>query len=218
MNLQSIQTGKAQRYGDPTKSKFAEKEWESGIFKSTISEPAVVTKTGIIGDEQADLKVHGGPDKAICVYSLDHLPYWEKQINKELAAGAFGENFSVTDVSESDVCIGDTFRCGDVTVQVSQPRQPCWKLARRWGAKEIITLMQDNGKTGWYFRVLEEGNILAPADIELIDRPYADWTITRANEVMYRDTKNIDAAHTLSQIKELATSWQEVLQKRVSRI
>ena len=121
-----------------------------------------VTPTGIEGDGQADLVNHGGVDKAICVYPLAHYPHWQEMIGRELSPAAFGENFTVDGLTEADVCIGDTWRVGeDVLVQVSQPRQPCWKLARRWQRKTLALEVQESGKTGWYFRVLEEGTVQA---------------------------------------------------------
>ena len=217
MRLHSIQIGKAQRYGDPSKTNFSEKVWESGIFKSKITESVTVTKTGIKGDEQADVTVHGGPDKAICVYSIDHFDYWKSELGLELEPGAFGENFSVTGITEQDVCIGDTFQCGHVILQTTQPRQPCWKLARRWGVKTMPALVQKNGKTGWYFRVLNEGPMIAPAKLELIDRPHPDWTIDHANHIMHTDKKNDQKSETLAHLNALSKSWKETLQKRVNQ-
>lgn len=217
MRLASIQAGKTQSYGNPDKTKFSEKAWVSGIFKSKMIQPAMITKAGIVGDEQADLSVHGGPDKAICVYSVDHFDYWKSELGIEFEVGAFGENFSVGEVLEKDVCIGDIFSSGDVILQVTQPRQPCWKLARRWNVKELPALVQKNGKTGWYLRVLQEGSLVAPTDIELVERPYPYWTITHANHIMHVDKKNKEEADALASIKFLSDSWKNTLKKRVDK-
>ena len=150
MLLESVQIGQPKQYGDPTATAINERAWETGFFKEPITTAVAVQATGLDGDGQADLTVHGGPDKAICVYPSEHFPHWHTSLGLAMQAGAFGENFTVADC-ESSVCIGDTYQAGDVIVQVSQPRQPCWKLARRWQQKNLTALVQQQGKTGWYF-------------------------------------------------------------------
>ena len=136
MLLESVQIGQPKQYGDPTATAVNERAWETGFFKEPITTAVAVQATGLDGDGQADLTVHGGPDKAICVYPSEHFPHWHTSLGLAMQAGAFGENFTVADANESSVCIGDTYQAGDVIVQVSQPRQPCWKLARRWQQKK----------------------------------------------------------------------------------
>ena len=188
--LNSLQVGRPQQLPAIEGHVLASQPWTTAFYKQTVSSTISVHKLGLEGDGQADLVNHGGPDKAICVYSFDHYPYWQKVLSDEqLAPGAFGENFTVADIAESDVCIGDTWRVGDeVIVQVSQPRQPCWKLARRWQRKITRAYeVQENGKTGWYFRVLKLGTVEAGMPLTLVERPHPDWTIARANKVMHHD-------------------------------
>src|SRR5690606_3030507 len=113
--------------------------------------------------------------------------------------------------------IGDTFQVGEAIVQVSQPRQPCWKPARRFKIKELALLIQNSGKTGWYFRVLQEGYVQAGDTSQLLERPCPEWTIAGCNEIMHVDKKNIEAAQKLASCKWLAPNWQATLMKRVEK-
>lgn len=196
---------------------LSEKSWTTGFFKQPVGEPAYARILGIDGDGQADLVNHGGTDKAICVFSFDHYPYWQDVLDIDpLPTGAFGENFTLVGLEESTVCIGDTWRVGEsVIVQVSQPRQPCWKLARRWQRRTLALEVQNNGKTGWYFRVLQEGMVQAGMALTLIERKHSEWTVARANQVMHHDKQNHAAAQELAAIPELSASWRHALTRRV---
>ena len=131
-----------------------------------------VGRTNLVGDGQADLENHGGIDKAVLAYSADHYPKWRRELSlPDMPYGAFGENLTISGLSEESVCIGDTLRIGTVTFEVSQPRQPCWKLARRWRMHELTGLVVRNGRSGWYLRVLEEGWIEASMPVMLIGPP-----------------------------------------------
>ena len=112
------------------------------------------------GDRQADRVNHGGLEKAVCVYPFDHYPYWSRQLGGDLRPGAFSENLTVSGAIETEVCVGDVFRIGEASVQVSQPRMPCAKLAGKNGAKMLPKLMVNVGYTGFYMRVLSEGLLL----------------------------------------------------------
>ena len=128
--------------GRPIDIQNGTETWTSGIFKSAVSGPVRLAAENLDGDQQADLRVHGGPDKAVCVYSADHYPYWREQLGvQECGPGWFGENFSVEGQNEGTVSIGDTFRVGTVIVQVSQPRAPCSKLGRRWNRLDMPKLV-----------------------------------------------------------------------------
>ena len=134
--------------GKPTHIEGAE-PWTSGIFKYPILGRVTLSQTNLQGDGQADLKVHGGPDKAVCVYSADHYPLWRQQLGvEECGPGWFGENFSVEGQSETQVAVGDTYQIGTAVVQISQPRAPCWKLGRRWNRLAMPKLVVQSGRTG----------------------------------------------------------------------
>jgi len=193
----------------------------SGIFKKPRDGAVRVTQDGLIGDEQGDRKHHGGPEKAVHHYAFDHYSYWRDQY-PELApvlaaAGAFGENVSSEGLTESDVCVGDTYRVGSTTLQVSQARQPCWRLNERFGMTTMARKVQETGRTGWYYRVLEEGQIEAGDRFELLERPFEDWTLRRILEALYHDMLNRDELAQLAELTLLSNSWRELARRRLER-
>ncbi len=143
--------------GLPKKEIFHGREIITGICKQPVTGRLHLERSGFEGDGVGDLKHHGGNDKAVCVYSLEHYPYWEDVLGIKLPAAAFGENLTVSDLKEEDICIGDIFELGTALLQVSQPRQPCRTLAARYGRDDLVKLVADSGYTGFYFRVLKEG-------------------------------------------------------------
>jgi MOSC domain-containing protein YiiM len=195
---------------------------QSGFVKAPAAGPLWLNKTGLEGDGQADLKVHGGPEKAACLYPLEHYPYWEDRLGRRLPEAAFGENFSTEGFVESEVCIGDVFRvAGPVgshgaVVQVSQPRQPCYKLAARHGVKKLALWVQESGLTGFYFRVLEEGEVEAGVELVLAERSAPSATVAEANRVMHRDKEAFDAIERLLALPELSASWRRTFEKRLA--
>lgn len=218
MKLLTLQAGLPRAHGSAEATDPMDKPWVSGFFKENVKGPVQVTRTHIIGDGQADLVNHGGPDKAINVYPVEHLQHWRTELKIELPHGAFGENFTVEGCLENDVCIGDVFRVGEVIVQASQPRQPCWKLARRWRIKDLAARVERTGLTGWYFRVLQEGMIEAPADFTLIERPHPEWPVALANEIMHHRKDDLEAARELSKCPALSASWIASLSRRADKL
>ena len=216
--LLSIQVGKPQSYGTEGATITHDKPWTTGFFKSPITTPVFATHTHLEGDGQADLKHHGGPDKAILAYSADHYPQWKNDIHLDLPYGAFGENLTISTLSEESVHIGDIYTIGPVTVEVSQPRQPCWKLARRWRMNELVPMVINNGRTGWYLRVLREGFLEPHLPVKLLDRPNPDWPIARANRVLHHHKKDLDLTLQLAQVPKLAASWVDELVERADRL
>ena len=187
----------------------------TGFFKQPMSGPVWLGRLNLDGDGQADLENHGGVDKAVNVYPIEHYPYWLQILSaNELVPGSFGENFTTEALSEDEVCIGDIFEIGDSLVEVSQPRQPCWKLARRWGVPDLALQFQNTGRTGWYFRVLREGLVQANQSVVLASRPFPQWTIARANLLMHHQTEDRDAARDLANCPALSSRWRVKLGKR----
>lgn len=212
-------TGKVKQLGNPKAKNPLEGQWETGMFKQETEDKVFLTKTNLIGDEVADTKVHGGPEKALFAYPVKHYPYWKKDLeNNEIDAGAFGENLAVKYLDETEVCIGDSFQLGEAIIQVSQPRRPCWKPARRFRVLDFALRIQNSGLTGWYFRVLKEGYIQAGDVFNLIDRPFPKWTIKRANEVMYQEKDNYELTRELATCDLLAENWQRTLNRRLEGI
>lgn len=145
----------------------------SGIFKSATEMPLWLGKEGLQGDVQADRRVHGGVEKALHQYPVAHygrLAEAFPEARSLLSPGSIGENLSVPGWDESNVCIGDVFRLGEAVIQVSQPRSPCWKIDRRFGVSGMARFIENEGLTGWYFRVLEEGLVTPGCALVRIDR------------------------------------------------
>jgi MOSC domain-containing protein YiiM len=215
----SIQIGRPKLYGIPSSVLPLDKPYTTGFVKNPIEQPIRLDWTNLDGDAQADLENHGGRDKAVCAYAAEHYPAWRTELNKsadEFAHGAFGENLTIAGYNESTICLGDQFQLGTARIEVSQPRQPCWKLGRRWQLKELPGLVIDSGRTGWYFRVLMPGQIAAGDELQLLARPCPEWTIARANHVFYELKKDADASQALSQVAPLAVSWRDALESRAN--
>jgi MOSC domain-containing protein YiiM len=153
---------------------------ESGIRKRPVStETVMVSTTNIEGDRQADLRAHGGPEKAVYAYPSEHWGPWTEELKPDqpYGPGSFGENLSLAGILEDDACIGDIWRWGDVRLQICQPRYPCFKLAAVLQRPRVVRAMVQNGRTGWYFRVLTPGPAPTSGPIEIESRDPAAVTV-----------------------------------------
>ncbi len=156
----------------------------SGFVKRPVSGLIEVNPTGLWGDEQADLRVHGGPDKAVYGYPESRYEAWRTaypQHSALLMPGGFGENLTIAGCDETTVCLNDIVRVGSCLLQVSQPRQPCFKFALRFADVAMPHAMIRNGYCGWYYRVLQPGRLAAGDALSLEDRPHPLWPIDRVN-------------------------------------
>lgn len=184
----------------------------SAIDKHPSDEPLELGWTGFTRDQQGDLSVHGGPDKALHHYPADHYPYWQETLNQHSllnAPGAFGENIATTGLLEDAACIGDQFALGSAIVEISQGRQPCWKLGHRFGDTRVPALVVRTGRSGWYYRVIQCG-IVAPGDtLTLLDRPYPQWSVAHVFALLIGGKAKQDPAQVaaLTTLSVLATSW-----------
>jgi len=212
----SVQIGKVVTSGDKDSKDFLKKEYTTASIKNPINKKVTVTKLSIVGDSVADTVHHGGVDKAVFANSINNYPTWKEFLNKdELPYGALGENLTFDTLDESTVWIGDIHKIGTVTMQVSQPRQPCWKLSRRWEHNDFMKEIYNSGKTGWYYRVLEEGHFEAGDSVELVSRLDDRLTIFEANETMRNPKEHPKRANYLLNLDILATAWFNSLNKRV---
>jgi len=209
--LLSLRIGRVQAFGPAGQP--------SAIGKRPVSGRVAVSKLGLAGDEQADALHHGGIDKALHHYPFEHYTAWVHELPAQAAlfeAGGFGENLSTLSLAEDNVCLGDVFRIGSATIQVSQARKPCWKLNHRFGVADMARRVQDSGRTGWYYRVLAEGSIAPDDALTLIERPHPDWTLARLIKVIYHDQPDRKALAALAELTMLAPSWREMAAKRLA--
>jgi MOSC domain-containing protein YiiM len=193
----------------------------SGIFKTVRAGPVSIEKTGILGDEQGDAKHHGGEQKAVHHYALDHYAAWRTELADRTDCfampGAFGENFSTVDMTEASVCVGDVYRVGTALLQVSQARQPCWKLNARFDTPDMASRVQDSARTGWYYRVLQPGAAQAGDELALLERPNPDWPLNKLLHYMYIETLNREALFQIAQMCFLTESWRRLATRRLDR-
>jgi MOSC domain-containing protein YiiM len=195
--------------GLPKKELFHGREFITGMCKKPVSSPLVLTMQGFEGDGVGDLKHHGGSDKAVCVYAIDNYEYWEKTLGRKMPDAAFGENFSVTGMKEDDICIGDIYRAGMATMQVSQPRQPCSTLAARYGREDFVKLVVDSGRTGFYFRVLVGGTVKVGDGLFLVEQDPRRVSIAFANRIFHYDRKNRKGIESVLAVPALSESWRK---------
>jgi MOSC domain-containing protein YiiM len=188
----------------------------TGIFKEPVLEPLFVTKLNFDGDGQADLVHHGGYDKAICAYPSEHFTQWTKRYERPFFPGSFGENLTLEGLTEKEVHIGDIFSVGTAVIQVSQPRQPCFKLAKRHGLPDLPLVVQQTGRTGFYFRVLQEGVIQQGDPLILVERRPSRLSIDYVNRIYYVEKNNVEAMQKILAEPALSESWRDVFAARIS--
>ena len=193
----------------------------SGFVKQPVNGPVNVRALGLEGDEQADLSVHGGPEKAVYAYSLANYEPWRREYPQHAAVlipGAFGENLCIEALEESDLCIGDVHRLGTSLLQVCQPRQPCFKLALRFDDKFMPKAMIRTGRAGWYYRVLEPGVIQSGDPVLLEDRPNPDFPFTRLVELISNGKATHAELERLQNMKGLSSNWQRRARELLTRV
>lgn len=195
--------------GLPKKETFHGREMITGICKTPVSGPLNLTADGFEDDGVGDLKHHGGYDKAVCVYSLDHYPFWEKLLGIKLPGAAFGENLTVLGLHEDEVCIGDIYAAGSALLQVSQPRQPCRTLASRYGRDDMINLVRDSGLTGFYFRVLRAGRIKKGDKLQLKGKDNNLVTVAFANNIYHHRKTDCEGIERVLNVDALSASWRK---------
>lgn len=201
--------------GKPIEVQFNNKEISTGIFKTPSDEPLFLTLVNFEGDGQADLVHHGGREKAVCVYPYEHYPYWEKELGRELEYSAFGENLTTQGLLEAEICIGDIFQLGEAVVQVSQPRQPCFKLSVKYGAPDMPLKVQETGYTGFYFRVLQEGLVSKSDSLIRTSCHPKGITVSYANHIMHRDKNDTEGIKKILEVEGLSASWRKTFVKRL---
>jgi MOSC domain-containing protein YiiM len=196
-------------------------EWKgkvirTSIFKAPVPGRVRVTKLNLEGDQQSDLSVHGGIEKAVYAYPSEHYPFWREELpGVDLPWGAFGENFTTEGLLDGAVHIGDRFRIGSAEFVVTQPRMPCFKLGIRFGRADIIKRFLHSGRVGFYFAVVHEGEVTAGDPIDLLARDEHGITVTEVVNLYAADATNQDLLRRASELPALPESWREYFRKRL---
>lgn len=211
IRLDALLTGRAQPFTRPGSHSSIDKQPQYG--------QVAVTPLGLAGDEQGDLRVHGGVEKAIHHYPYEHYAAWAAELGAHpllMQPGAFGENFSSSGWTEHDVCLGDRIRVGTALLEVSQGRMPCWKLSDRFCVAELALRVQQSGRTGWYYRVLEEGVVSAGDSLQLVERQFTDWSLTRLSTVLFDKRVEGELLRECLALP-LVPSWRRTLERRLEK-
>ncbi len=214
--IKSLQIGKVQQLGDINSTEFLSKYWESGSFKEMMID-GIITFVGIVGDEVSDTKSHGGVEKAVFANSYENYPLWSKflGINK-LPFGALAENLTISGLDETTVFLGDIHHIGGVTLQVCQPRKPCWKISRKWQNKEFTNEIYTSGRTGWYYKVLKIGKITKNDAIIISHNDDILISIMEANQAFRKPKIYQNVLQEILLIPNISFSYKNSIEKRLA--
>ena len=204
--------------GQPREVLYKGRMVATSIFKSPVSGRVMLRTLNIDGDKQADLSVHGGRYKAAYVYPHEHYAYWSRELGRDdFTFGQFGENLTIEGLTEQTVHIGDVFRIGAAIVQVTQPRVPCFKLGIRMGDAAFQKQFHNAGRTGFYVRVLDEGEIGAGDAIERIESDPHAMSVYQIFNLLYHEPENVEDARRALELEALAPGWRESFAERVAQ-
>jgi MOSC domain-containing protein YiiM len=190
--------------------------FKSGIFKNPVAGRVMLRKTNLDGDRQADLTVHGGPLKAVYGYASEHYSYWHAELpNEELPWGAFGENFTTEGLIETNLSMGDEYRLGSAVIRVTTPRLPCYKLAAKFRNDRIIAQFLRSAFCGFYFSVLEEGEVGAGDEFQFLAKETPTLTIAEFNHLYISPAPDVELLKRAIEVKSLPEGWRERYQARI---
>lgn len=201
--LKALLVGQPRELVAPDGTRF-----RSAIAKAPVDHALWLGQEGLAGDAVGNRKHHGGPEKAVLCYGDAFEAAWKAELGLVLGPGALGENLRIVGLTDFDVCIGDVFSLGEARLQVSEPRQPCATLAKRWGIPDLVARIWENGRSGWYCRVLQEGFVQAGQSLSLLHRPHPDWTAARVLRARRDGGAEAREAATL---EALSAGWRETL-------
>ena len=203
--------------GRPREVQWRGRSVQTSIFKTPLSGRVRVTRDNVEGDQQSDLSVHGGPEKAVYAYPAEHYAYWRRELpNAQLPWGAFGENFTTEGLLEDEVCIGDRYRVGTAELVVTQPRMPCYKLGLRFGYPDVVKRFHQSGRNGFYLAVEREGEVGAGDAVERIARSERQLTVADVVMLYATDSANQPLLKSASDHPSLPAAWREYFRKRLS--
>jgi MOSC domain-containing protein YiiM len=196
--------------GLPREVSWNGKTVRTGIFKEPVDIRVMVRSLNLDGDGQSDLTVHGGLEKAVYVYPFEHYDYWRSELpGTELTLGNFGENLTTSGLREEELNIGDRFRIGDVHLMVTQPRLPCYKLGIRFGRSDMVKRFLASRRTGFYFSVLQEGEVGTGDTLELVSRDESNITVTDITQLFTREQNDPELLRRAAQLEALPKSWRD---------
>jgi ferredoxin-NADP reductase/MOSC domain-containing protein YiiM len=196
--------------GKPKNVQWRDKTVYTGIWKTPVEGPVMVRRINIDGDGQGDLAGHGGEQRAVMVYQTESYDFWKTYLNREdLAPGHFGENFTVTGLSDDEVCIGDRYQIGDAEFEVTQPRVTCFRVGLRLNEPEMPNLLVSQHRPGFYFRVIIEGQVRAGDDIVRVRRGRHELSIADVDALLYLPNRNIEQLRKVVDVSALSPGWQQ---------
>lgn len=207
--------------GFPRKVLFNGQIITTAIFKDPVKGPIMLRKLNLDGDKQADLTVHGGLDKAVYSYPVEHYDYWRKQFpNTDLVWGMFGENFTTEGLLEDAVNVGDQFQIGSAKLVATQPRMPCYKLGVRFGRMDVIRRFMASGRPGIYFKVSTEGEVQTGDKIKIIRRDKNNVTVKDIVSlyIARNDIDNIETMKRATKIRDLPEGWRHEFQQKIEQL
>jgi MOSC domain-containing protein YiiM len=188
----------------------------TGIFKQAVVGTVKVGKLNLEGDRQADLSVHGGPNKAVYGYPYEHYGYWRKELpSMEFPWGVFGENLTTAELTEENLHIGDKLRVGTALLMVTQPRVPCYKLGIRFGHDDMLKRFLASGLSGFYFAVAEEGELAVGSKMEIVHRDPEKVTVGDINRLYSHQSSDADLLRRALRVEALPEGWRDALAKKV---
>jgi MOSC domain-containing protein YiiM len=191
----------------------------TGIFKEPVHGRVMMRTLNLDGDRQADLSVHGGPEKAVYVYPSEHYAFWKRELpDMELPWGMFGENLTTEGMFETEINIGDRFRIGSAEVMVTQPRMPCYKLGIRFDRTDIIKRFLMSERSGFYLSVLREGEVGTGDEFGLIQKNSSGVRVVDVTRLYSSEKRNVDLMRRAIATEALPSSWREYFQTRLENL
>jgi MOSC domain-containing protein YiiM len=189
---------------------------ETGIYKAPVAGRVRLARFNLDGDGQADLRVHGGEDKAVYVYPFEHYGWWQSELGRDdFVHGQFGENFTTTGLDETQVMLGERYRVGSAVVEVSEPRKPCFKLGLRMGRADFPELFTRAARTGYYLRVIEEGEVGAGDLIARLYTPPGGLSVAMLWRLVYLDPIDPRELERALGAAGISAKWRERLARRL---